>query len=491
MIYDVLIIGAGVTGTMTARALSALDCSVAVVEAGADVAWGATRANSAIVHAGYDCVPGTLKAKMNVRGCAMMAEVCRTLGVEYKNCGSHVVAFGEEDEKTLDELYERGVKNGVPGLKILSQEELRAMEPNVSPEATASLWAPSAGIVCPYGLAIAAAENAATNGVDFHFHFRVSDVSLVGDVYYVTDGERTLAARYVVNAAGVHSAEVAQILGENAFPVTITPRRGEYIVMDKSCASLVNATLFAAPTPRGKGILVAQTVDGNLLVGPNANVVEDAEDTSVTAAGLDEITTGAQRLVPAVNRRNSITNFAGVRATPSTHDFYIQPSEQLPGVIHAVGVESPGLASSPAVAEYIVSLLAQIGFAPEKKENYIPTRRAEGNPVPFNRMSDAQRAEAIAKNPAYGRIICRCETVTEGDLLAAMRSPIPATDLDMLKRRTRAGMGRCQGGFCSPRAAVLLAEEGDLSLASVTKSGDGSWLVYDRAEEYKTEGGRK
>jgi len=483
MIYDVLIIGAGITGTMTARRLAAYDLRVAVAEAGSDVAWGATKANSAIVHAGYDCVPGTLKAKLNVRGCAMMEEVCETLGVAYKKCGSHVVAFGEEDEATLRELYARGEANGVPGMKILTQAELREMEPNIAPEATASLWAPSAGIVCPYGLAIAAAENAATNGVDFTFDFEVTDVSRVGDIYYVTNGSNTIAARRIVNAAGVHSARLAEILGEHDFPVDITPRRGEYIVMDKNCADVVNATLFVAPSERGKGILVARTVDGNLIIGPNANVVEDDGDTSVTAAGLAEITEGALKLVPTVNTRNSITNFAGVRATPSTHDFYIRRSEQLTGVIHAVGVESPGLASSPATAEYIVNLLAEDGLALTPKADYIPTRRADGNPKPFREMTDAERAAAIAENPAYGRIICRCETVTEGDLLDAMRSPIPAKDIDMLKRRTRAGMGRCQGGFCSPRAAVLLADEQTVSLENITKGGRGSWLVYDREKE--------
>ncbi|MBQ4044492.1 MAG: NAD(P)/FAD-dependent oxidoreductase [Clostridia bacterium] len=483
MIYDVLIIGAGITGTMTARRLAAFDLKVAVAEAGPDVAWGATKANSAIVHAGYDCVPGTLKAKLNVRGCAMMKEACDTLGVHYKNCGSHVVAFGEADEAVLRELYDRGIKNGVPDMKILTQAELREMEPGVSPEATASLWAPSAGIVCPYGLAIAAAENAATNGTEFFFDFKVTDVSRAGDVYYVTNGTDTLAARRIVNAAGVHSAELAKILGEHDFPVTITPRRGEYVVMDKNCAGVVNSTLFVAPSERGKGILVARTVDGNLLIGPNANVVEDEEDTSVTSAGLAEITEGAIRLVPAVNTRNSITNFAGVRATPSTHDFYIRASEQLPGVVHAVGVESPGLASSPATAEYITELLVSTGLTLTPRKNYVPTRRADGNPKAFVDMTDEERAAAIAKNPAYGRIICRCETVTEGDLQNAMRSPVPAKDLDMLKRRTRAGMGRCQGGFCSPRSAVLLANEQETSLENVTKGGEGSWLVYDREKE--------
>lgn len=481
MIYDVLIIGAGITGTMTARCLAAYDCSVAVAEAGPDVAWEATRANSAIVHAGYDCVPGTMKAKMNVRGCAMMEEICRTLGVSYKKCGSHVVAFGEEDETTLRELYDRGIRNGVPGLRILTRDEVRQMEPNISEAATASLWAPGAGIVCPYGLAIAAAENAATNGVDFYFRFTVSSARETDGYYTVSNGTDTICARRIVNAAGVSSADVAKMLGDEGLDVQITPRRGEYILMDKKCGGTVNSTLFAAPSAKGKGVLVARTVHGNLLIGPNANEVERG-DTSVTAAGLAEITAGAKRLVPSVNPRQSITNFAGIRATPSTHDFMLFASEEKKGIIHAIGVESPGLASSPAVAEYIVQLLSEDGLILRKRENYIPTRRTEGNPKLFAEMTDEERAAAIAADPAYGRIICRCETVTEGDLLSAMHSPLPARDIDMLKRRTRAGMGRCQGGFCSPRAAALLAADQGTTLDHITKSGGGSWLVRKRED---------
>ena len=482
MIYDVLIIGAGITGTMTARHLARYNCSVAVTEAGADVASGATKANSAIVHAGYDCVPGTLKAKLNVKGCAMMADICKTLGVSYKNCGSHVVAFDEEDMETLRTLYDRGVVNGVPDLRILTKEELRSMEPNVSEEAVGSLWAPSAGIVCPYGLAIAAAENAATNGTDFYFDFTVTGAEYENGVWNVTNGKDTIRARRIVNAAGVHSAEVASLLGDTDLGVRIIPRRGEYIVMDKAVGGTVNSTLFPAPSSKGKGILVTQTVDGNLLIGPNANEVE-AEDTSVTADGIAEITAGARRLVPSVNTRNAITSFAGVRPTPDTHDFCIRISDTNRGVIEAVGVESPGLAASPAVAEYITELLWEDGLTLTPRDGYIPTCRKDGNVKRFAEMTDEERTEAIRKDPAFGRIICRCETVTEGDLLTAMHSPLPAKDLDMLKRRCRAGMGRCQGGFCSPRAAALLAETQNATLDRITKTGGGSWLVYDREED--------
>ncbi len=480
MIYDVLIIGAGVTGVMTARLLSSKKCSVAVVEAECDVAMGATRANSAIVHAGYDCKPGTLKAKLNVRGNVLMKELCSQLDVPIRCCGSHVVAFGEEDMETLKELYQKGIENGVPDMKILSKEELLQMEPNLSDEATGSLWAPTAAITCPYGICIAAAENAAVNGVDFYFNFKVNGASQAGNIHYITDGVSTVAARYVVNCAGVHSDEIAEILGENDFPIRINPRRGEYIVMDKTCGGMANSTLFVCPSGRGKGILVSPTVDGNLIIGPNAYEINDADDKSTTADGLAEITDGAKRIMPSVDTRNAITSFSGVRSTPNIYDYYIKISDQLPNVIHAVGVESPGFASSPATAEYIAELLTEAGLSLPDREDYIPTRRTDGNHKPFHHMTAEEKTEAIRKNPAYGKIVCRCETVTEGDLVDAITSPIPAITVDMLKRRTRAGMGRCQGGFCSPRAAVLIAETTGVTLDEVTKSGGGSWIVTKR-----------
>ena len=480
MVYDVLIIGAGCVGSMTASLLSRRKCKVAVAEAACDVAMGATCANSAIVHAGYDALPGTQKAKFNVRGNILMKKLCRQLDVEIRECGSHVIGFDEADRKKLEELYERGVKNGVPDLRIIDGDELRKMEPNVSKEAKCSLYAPSAAITCPYGITIAAAENAAVNGVDFHFNFKVDRCTEKDGIYTVYAGEKEISAKYVLNCAGVHSAELAAILGEKDFPITITPRRGEYYILDKICGNMANSTLFVCPSERGKGILVSPTVHGNLIVGPNAHEIDDPEDKSVTAAGLAEIAEGAKRIMPSINLRNAITTFAGVRPTPNTYDFYIKPSEQLHGVIHAVGVESPGFAASPAIAEYLVELLGGEGFCPEEDDEYIPTRRKDGNHKQFNRMTPEEKNEACRKDPSYGKIVCRCETVTEGDLIDAIRAPIPAVTVDMLKKRLRAGMGRCQGGFCSPRVAVLIAEETSCTLDKVTKSGGGSWLVTKR-----------
>lgn len=483
MIYDVVIIGAGCTGVMTARLLSQKKCTVAVVEAGSDVAVGATCANSAIVHAGYDAKPGTLKAKLNVRGNVLMKEIADRLDVHYRECGSHVVGFGDADLEHIKLLYDRGIANGVPGMKIIGQDELRAMEPNISSEATHSLWAPTAAITCPYGITIAAAENAATNGVKFYLNFAVCGDEYVDGVHYLTDGVNTVAGRYVVNCAGVNSAKVAEILGERDFPIYIIPRRGEYLILDKVCGNMANSTLFVCPSDRGKGILVSPTVDGNLIVGPNAYPIEDGDDKSTTRDGLDEIIAGAKRIMPTVNPGMAITSFAGVRPTPNIYDFYLERSKQVGGVVHAVGVESPGFASSPATAEYLVGLLEESGLVLEDRDDYIPTRRADGNHRQFNRLTDEEKAAKCRENPAYGKIICRCETVTEGDILDVLDAPIPAVTVDMVKKRLRAGMGRCQGGFCSPRVAALIAAHNGTSLKEVTKHGRTSWLVTDRIGE--------
>ncbi|MBO5110688.1 MAG: NAD(P)/FAD-dependent oxidoreductase [Clostridia bacterium] len=480
--YDIAIIGAGVTGAMTAYYLAKYDLHVAVLEKNSDVASGTTKANSAIVHAGFDAKPGTKKAALNVKGCAMMETLTETLGVHYKKCGSYVLGFSDGDKDRLEELKARGEQNGVPELSILSGEELRKKEPNLSPEVKWALSAPTAGIVCPYDLTLALAENAASNGVDFYFDFPVCAVRRAGETYVLEGNGREVEARYIVNAAGLASADMATLLGEENFPVTILPRRGEYMLLDRAEGAFVSATMFVLPDERGKGILISPTVDGNLIVGPNAQLVEDREDRATTDAGLAEITAGARRIAPGVNLRAVITSFAGVRSTPSTGDFYLEISEQCPHVIHAVGIESPGLASSPAVGEYIVSLLAKDGVVLREKETYVKERRPGGNRPLFRDLSEAEKQARIKEDPAYGKIVCRCETITEGDILDAIRRPVGARNLDMVKRRVRAGMGRCQGGFCSPRVAELLASELKVPLSTITKTGGGSYLLTEKTK---------
>ena len=481
-LYDIVIIGAGVTGAMLAHKLAKYQLDVAVVEAGCDVASGASRANSAIVHAGFDAAEGTLKAKLNVKGCAAMPELAHQLDVPYKNNTSLVVGFGEEDEKTLEKLLARGRANGVPNLSIIDQKKLRELEPNISPEATAALYAPTAGIICPYDLTLAAAENACINGTEFFFDFRVDSITVEDGIITVSAGEKSIRARYAANCAGVHSDEIARMV-DAEFPIKLIPRRGEYMVLDKAEGKTASATLFMVPSKVGKGILVSPTVDGNLLVGPNAHVVDEKDDTDTTAPGLDEISAGAKRLVPSVNLRAVITSFSGVRPTPDTDDFHIEPSVKAGNFLNLVGIESPGLASSPAVADYAVEKLEAMGMKLEKRADYNPYRTANGHmPKPFRELSDEEKAERCKADPSYAKIICRCETITEGDILAAIRRPLGAKSIDMVKVRTRAGMGRCQGGFCSPRVAELLANELGVSLDTITKRGGGSGLLTGKTK---------
>lgn len=480
-LYDIVIIGAGVTGTMLAHKLSKYKLDIAVVEAGCDVASGATRANSAIVHAGFDAANGTLKAALNVKGCAELPELARQLDVPYKNNTSLVVGFGEEDERVLDGLLERGRRNGVPKLAIIGQERLRELEPAISPDATAALLAPTAGIICPYELTIALAENACINGCDFFFDFKVDNIEVRDGTISVFSDGRKIKARFAANCAGVHSDEIARML-EPDFPISIIPRRGEYMILDKAEGKTCSATIFTVPGKEGKGILVSPTVDGNLIVGPNAHEVA-RDDTSTTLAGLDEISSGAKRLVPGVNLRAVITSFAGVRPTPDNGDFHIAPSDAAPNFLNLVGIESPGLASSPAVAAYAVERLADMGLKLEERGDYNPFRTPDGHKrKPFRELSDAEKLELCRKEPAYGKIICRCETITEGDILDAIRRPLGAKTIDMVKLRTRAGMGRCQGGFCSPRVAELLANELGVPLDSITKRGGESRLLTGKTK---------
>ena len=483
MIYDLLIIGAGATGSMTAYALAKYDLKVAVAEAQYDIASGTTKANSAIVHAGYDAEPGTLKALLNPKGCAMMEGITKKLGVHYSKCGSHVVAFSEKEIEHINELLERGAANGVPNLQIIDQATLREMEPTISPDALASLWAPDAGIVCPYDLAIAGCENACVNGTDFYLNFKVTSIARTDDYYNITseDGE-TISAKYIVNSAGLYAENIAEMAGEVGFPIKISPRRGEYMIMDKMYGDMANSVLFAVPNENGKGILVSPTVDENLIVGPNAHVVESKLNTDTTDAGMEEISRGAHHLVPSLNLRGVITSFAGVRSTSNTGDFYLQASSQLPNIVHAAGIESPGLASSPAVGEYIASLLFEIGLPKIARENYIETRGEDGSYVMFKDLTDDEKAERIKADPAFGRIICRCETITEGDIIQSIRRPIGAYNIDMIKKRVRAGMGRCQGGFCSPRVAELLAQELNQPLNETKKSTKTSWILSEKTK---------
>lgn len=475
--YDVLIIGAGVVGALTARELSRYKLSVCLVDKDYDAGCGASRANSGIVHAGFDAKVGTLKAKLNVEGCLMMPKVAEELDVEYKNTASIVVCMAEEDMPALQELYERGKINGVKNLEIVDRERLRQMEPNISDKAVAALYAPDAGIVSPYELAIAAGENAVANGADYRFGFKVTSIEKKGEGYVVSDGNETIEARYVVNSAGMHSDDIARMTGDCDFE--IIARRGEYMLFDKKVTKCINNVIFTLPTKNGKGILVAPTADGNLLIGPNARPVEKG-NVETTPEGLEEIHKGALKMIPSLPvLKNVIRSFAGQRPTPSTGDFIIRMSKDYPHILHLAGIESPGLASSPAIAVYAVNMLKEAGLALEIREDFNPLRQS---PAYFRSLPNDKKAEVIKQNPAYGKIVCRCERVSEGEIVAAINCPMGARSVDGVKRRTRAGMGRCQGGFCSPRVTELLAQEMGVPLNEITKNGGESKLLVRRTK---------
>ena len=481
MLYDVIIIGAGISGTMCAYMLAKYDVSVCVLEAGEDIASGSTRANSAIIHAGYDAKEGTLKARLNVRGCEMMEGVARSLDVHYSRCGSLVIGFNERDREHIELLKRRGEANGVKDLRIIEAEELHRLEPYVSADATCALVAPTAGIVCPYDLAFAVSENAATNGAEFKFEFNVDKIEKTDTSFAVSCKNETVYGRYVLNCAGLYCDEIASIAGD-PLPFEIIPRRGEYMLLDKIESKIASHTLFVTPSEKGKGILVSPTADGNIIVGPNANLVEEKSDTSVTYEGLDEIAEGARLIVPSINLKANITSFAGVRPTPSSGDFYIHPSDKIENLIHVAGIESPGLASSPAIGEYVVELLRSCGLELKERNDYISTRSKNGNFKLFCDMTDEERAEAIRKNPAYTKMICRCENITEGDILNAIYRPIPAHTVDMVKRRTRSGMGRCQGGFCRTKVADIISRELKIPLSEVRKFTKNSKILYGKTK---------
>ena len=475
MNYDVAVIGAGVTGGLTAAALARDRLGVCIVEAGADVALGATKANSAIVHGGYDPVPETLKAKLNVKGAAMMADLCSRLDVHYKNNGSMVVAFDEEQLEHVKMLYERGKTNGVPEISVITGDEARRLEPALSKNVVGALLCKSSGIVCPYDLTIAAVGNAMDNGTDLFCNFRVASISDDGEFYTLrSEGGDEIKAKYIVNAAGLGSDEVARLYGDDYHLVA---KKGEYMLLDKSEGGLVSRTIFQTPTKAGKGILVTPTVDGNLLVGPTSEKTE-RDDKTTTLEGLDTIKAKASLSVDGINYRAVITSFAGLRSSfEESEDFVLEISKHSPRAVNAIGIDSPGLSSSPAIAEYIVNLLKDAGLGLEENPEYVGTRISCKH---FRTLSDAEKNEMIKNDPSYGRVICRCETVTEGEILSAIRQNPKATTTDGIKRRTRAGMGRCQAGFCTPFVTELIAKELGIAENQVTKTGGGSRLLLGK-----------
>lgn len=481
MQYDVVVIGAGVVGAMITRELSKYDMNVVLLEKCGDVAMGSSKANSAIVHAGFDAESGTLKAKLNVQGVALMAYYCNKLSVPYKNIGSLVVAYSQDDMQTLKTLFERGVENGVQNMDIISQEKLREMEPYISEEAVGALWAPTAGIVSPYELTIAAVENAIMNGAEVKRNSGVLDIEYKNDMFCVSTATGVIEAKYVINCAGVFADKIANMIGDTSFK--LIPRKGEYYLLDKTENKMVNHVLFPCPSAMGKGILVSPTVHGNVLMGPTALDLDDDKklDVSTTSEGLGEVKSSVNGVIPQLTTRNAITSFAGLRAhrIDGDNDFIIAPSKENERFINVAGIESPGLTAAPAIARYVGKMFAGMAPGYEKKKDFISRRPA---PIKMAELSPEERAAIVKKDPRYGRIICRCEGITEGEIIDAIKAPCGARDVDAVKRRTRAGMGRCQGGFCGSKVVEILSRELDIPMNEITKNGNGSKILYNKTK---------
>ncbi|GAA0063819.1 FAD-dependent oxidoreductase [Clostridium sp. CTA-1] len=471
--FDVTIIGSGVTGAAVARELSKYNLKTCVVEKAIDVASGTSKANSGIVHAGEDPIPGTLKAKMNVRGNEMFDKLQEEIDFPFKRNESFVLCFDEKDIEKLEELRQRGLKNGLPDtMEILNREEALKLEPNLSEYVVAALRLPTGGIVSPYEFNIALAESAAMNGVEFKLETEIIDIEKKQDVYILKTNKGDIETKVVVNAAGVFGDKINNMVSEKKYH--ITARKGEYLLFDKTVGDMVQRTIFQLPTKMGKGVLVTPTADGNLLLGPTSVDVEEKDDFETTREGLDTVAEKAKLSIKEIPMRQVITSFAGLRAHEENSDFIIGEAEDAENFINAIGIESPGLTSAPAIGEYIREMIVE-KLKPEENKEFNPIRKD----IPkFREMTNEERKEMIKENSAYGKIVCRCEVVTEGEIRDAIRRPLGAKTVDGIKRRTRAGMGRCQSGFCSNRIVEILAEELGIKRNEVTKFGGNSKILY-------------
>ncbi|ABR36617.1 MULTISPECIES: NAD(P)/FAD-dependent oxidoreductase [Clostridium] len=474
--YDVAIIGSGVIGNSIFRELTKYNLKVVVLEKEKDVSMGTSKANSAIVHAGYDPKEGTLMAKYNVAGNEMFEDLCKELSVPFKRNGSLIIAFNDEDMKTVQALYENGTKIGVKDLQILSKEQVLEKEPNLNQEIFGALYAPTGGIVGPFEYTIALAENAVANGGEIKLEKEVVAIEK-NDTFKITtkDGE-IIESKFVINAAGLYADKIHNLVCKESFK--IVPRSGEYFVMDKTQGNVVSHTIFQCPSKLGKGVLVTPTVHGNLLVGPDARDIEDKDDVGTLAEGLNEVRDASMRTTNKVNFREIIRSFAGLRANPDTGDFIVEENDEVKGFIDVAGMKSPGLSSAPAIALDVVEILKESGCKLDKKSDF----KAKREQIHFMELSAKEKAELIKKNPQYGRMVCRCESITEGEIVDAIKRSIGIPSLDSIKRRCRPGMGRCQGGFCGPRVQEIIARECNVPLEDVVQEKSGSYILLGKTK---------
>ncbi len=470
---DVVIIGAGIIGCATARELSKFELNITVVDKKSDVSEGTSKANSGLIHSGHDCLPGTLKAELNVKGNAMYEQLCEDLEIPFRRNGALVLCFNEEQHDKIEELYKKALANNVPDVSIIFKEEILKLEPSVKDNVYSALYAKSAGVISPYEATIALAENSVVNGVEFKMNTEVIDIINIDGGFHIVTNNGTIDTKYVINAAGIKSDEINNIISGKKYE--LFARKGEYILFDRSAKRLVERTLFQLPTKLGKGILVTPTVHDNVFIGPSSNDIENKDDLSTNGEVMESVFESANKVVNGISRREIITSFSGLRANFKNdyYDFIIEELEDNKGFINAVGINSPGLSAAPAIAEKISKMVVD-GINPLEKTNFVPKRKRI---TVFSELSIEEQNKLIAENDSYGKIICRCETVTEGEILDSIRRPLGATTLDGVKRRTRSSMGRCQGGFCTSRILEILAREKEIDITEVTKFGGESRIL--------------
>jgi glycerol-3-phosphate dehydrogenase len=480
--YDIIIIGAGVAGASAARFLSRYDLKILWIEKESDICMGASCANSAIIHAGYDATSGTLKSSMNILGNRIWPVLAEQLDIPYMGCGSYVIAQNSAEFSQIKSLYDEGVTNGISGLEILTGKQVCDREPLLAKNVCGALWAPTAGVIDPFDAVLGMAENAVANGVELMLETAFESFIIENEkIKGITTNKGEFGCKWVVNCAGLYSDEVMHKAGVH-LEFEIKPRRGEYIIFDPARIKL-DKVFFPAPSEKGKGILVTTTVHGNVMAGPNSWFVNSKENSEITSEGVKEIFENAKQMIPSLDFSAVIAEYAGLRATGNSggKDFIIEIADEVEGLINLAGIESPGFASAPAIAQRVVELLGSRETLIEKKD-WKPQRKRKPS---FRTLSHNQRQELIAQKPAYGRIVCRCENVTEGEIVDVIHSIVPAANYDAIKRRTWLGTGRCQGGFDYSRTIEILSRELGVPVAAVSKKGSGSEFVYRMTKDSK------